>query len=151
MVHDDDDAGGGGSNRGGAAATVAAAAGGARAGPTSEDKQRKRERKQSAKRKKQKQRQQRSQQPSGGDGSGPAAGAPLPSFYASPAEASTDTREESRQKLEWLLSPMSPETFFEEYWEQQPLLIKRSDTDRAHYGSLFSKAAIEKLLRGGKL
>ena len=31
--------------------------------------------------------------------------------------------------LEWLINPINPETFFNEYWEKQPLLIRRAQQE----------------------
>eukprot|EP01051_Picozoa_sp_SAG22_P002098 SAG22_NODE_90_length_21067_cov_8.490843_2_plen_563_part_00 len=70
------------------------------------------------------------------------------------AAAVEDSRETAQRKLEWLLSPMTPEVFFEQYWEQKPLLIRRkAGSGRAehHYGDLLSKATIANLLQDGKL
>ena len=33
---------------------------------------------------------------------------------------------EFKPSLEWLINPISKEVFFEQYWEKQPLIIKRS-------------------------
>eukprot|EP01050_Picozoa_sp_SAG11_P010562 SAG11_NODE_1064_length_5994_cov_4.748601_1_plen_159_part_00 len=60
-----------------------------------------------------------------------------------------DSRETSRRKLEWLLHPIRVSVFFEEYWEKKPLLIPRGS--KKHYGDLFSKKAIERLLDNGEL
>ena len=66
------------------------------------------------------------------------------------SNAEEDSRENSQLKLEWLLSPISPSVFFDEYWEKKPLLIRRS-SDRQHYGDLFSQTAIPELLGTGRL
>jgi hypothetical protein len=43
--------------------------------------------------------------------------------------------------LELLLHPMPLATFFESYWEQRPLLIKRNDPK--FYSQLFSRREVE--------
>ncbi len=48
-----------------------------------------------------------------------------------------------------ILSPVSSDTFFSRYWEQQPLHIARKDS--GHFGSLISVSAIEELLSTGEL
>lgn len=47
--------------------------------------------------------------------------------------------------LAWLLWPMTPATFFAEYWEKKPLHVRRGRP--GFYGSLFSKAVIDGYLR----
>eukprot|EP01052_Picozoa_sp_SAG31_P007354 SAG31_NODE_350_length_17241_cov_156.139715_12_plen_591_part_00 len=62
-----------------------------------------------------------------------------------------ETRAASQQALEWLLSPMDPDIFFQQYWEQKPLLVRRSDSNTGYYGDLFSRDAIDQLLKNGNL
>ena len=45
---------------------------------------------------------------------------------------STNSRLAAEAALAWVISPMPVDVFFNEYWEQKPLLIRRSDR-RAHY------------------
>mmetsp|Transcript_51592 Transcript_51592/g.160068 ORF Transcript_51592/g.160068 Transcript_51592/m.160068 type:complete len:506 (+) Transcript_51592:1734-3251(+) len=47
--------------------------------------------------------------------------------------------------LEWLLWPISPSTFFSEYWEKKPLHVRRGRP--YHYGGLFAKADLDRHLR----
>mmetsp|Transcript_110424 Transcript_110424/g.319141 ORF Transcript_110424/g.319141 Transcript_110424/m.319141 type:complete len:602 (-) Transcript_110424:109-1914(-) len=49
--------------------------------------------------------------------------------------------------LAWLLWPMSPGTFFAEYWEKKPLHLRRGRP--RYYGDVFSKAALDQHLREG--
>lgn len=39
---------------------------------------------------------------------------------------------EDRLSFEWLISPIGRELFFEEYWEKQPLVVKRNQPDYFH-------------------
>ena len=51
--------------------------------------------------------------------------------------------------LQSLLSPTNLRTFFSDYWEKKPLVIKRQDS--AFYGSLFLKKQLEDILKTHKL
>ena len=51
--------------------------------------------------------------------------------------------------FESLVSPTSRDTFFSEYWEKEPLIVKRGDVD--YYGDLFSKGNLEAILKKHKL
>lgn len=64
--------------------------------------------------------------------------------------SNADTRALGHEMLSWMLHPMHPQTFFDEYWEQQPALIRRPDT-RAYYSECFQKKDLEDLLAAGKL
>ncbi|KXJ18241.1 Bifunctional lysine-specific demethylase and histidyl-hydroxylase MINA [Exaiptasia diaphana] len=44
-----------------------------------------------------------------------------------------------------LIAPITSKTFFSEYWEKKPLLIKRNDI--SFYGPLFSKSDLEAVLK----
>ena len=46
--------------------------------------------------------------------------------------------------LEWLLHPIKPEVFFQEFYERAPLLVERSDP--ARFSQLLSIEAIDKFL-----
>ncbi len=46
--------------------------------------------------------------------------------------------------LQRLIEPVSPHTFFAEYWEQKPLLVKREPRD--FYGSLLTLADIDRVI-----
>jgi lysine-specific demethylase/histidyl-hydroxylase NO66 len=48
--------------------------------------------------------------------------------------------------LAWLLWPMKPQTFFEEYWEKKPLHLRRGKP--GYYKGIFSKADIDRQLKG---
>jgi hypothetical protein len=48
--------------------------------------------------------------------------------------------------LEWLLHPIAPETFLQDYYERQPLLIERERPD--YFQSLLSVRAIDEQLTG---
>ncbi|XP_056662801.1 ribosomal oxygenase 2 isoform X3 [Monodelphis domestica] len=52
--------------------------------------------------------------------------------------------------FESLISPVSTETFFKEYWEQKPLLIQRDDPSlAAYFQNLFQLADLKNLCRQG--
>lgn len=51
----------------------------------------------------------------------------------------------SRYKFEQLIQPISPEVFFNHYWEQRPLHISRNNSD--YYSDLFSVKDIDTLLQ----
>lgn len=53
-----------------------------------------------------------------------------------------------RFKFEQLIQPFSPSDFFHQYWEQQPLLISRNNSD--YYSGLFSIKDIDTLLQFSK-
>jgi hypothetical protein len=46
--------------------------------------------------------------------------------------------------LERLLHPLPPSVFFEQYWEQRPLLLKRNDA--TFYSNLFSRRDVDSWL-----
>lgn len=48
--------------------------------------------------------------------------------------------------FDWLIDPITPETFFKEYYERKPLLIKGKDA--AKFASLLSVEAIDRYLAG---
>jgi hypothetical protein len=48
--------------------------------------------------------------------------------------------------LEWLIDPITPETFFREYYERKPLLIRGKDPEK--FASLLSVGAIDRYLAG---
>ena len=50
--------------------------------------------------------------------------------------------------LEQLLQPISPETFFQQYWEQRSLLISRHSPD--YYAGLISVKNIDAILQFSK-
>ncbi|CAG9770864.1 unnamed protein product [Ceutorhynchus assimilis] len=47
--------------------------------------------------------------------------------------------------FKWLIDPVSPREFFDKYWEQKPLLIKRSDTK--YFKHVFSSSQLDNILR----
>lgn len=52
--------------------------------------------------------------------------------------------------FESLISPIKTETFFKEFWEQKPLLIRRDDPALAtYYGSLFKLTDLKSLCSRG--
>jgi hypothetical protein len=52
-----------------------------------------------------------------------------------------NAKNEQSEGLRYLLHPLSPTTFFEQYWEQKPLLLKRNDP--AFYSKLFARKDVE--------
>ncbi|KAF1792161.1 Peptide methionine sulfoxide reductase [Phytophthora cactorum] len=51
----------------------------------------------------------------------------------------------ARMLLTWLLYPVTPEEFYENYWEQRPLAIKRNFP--SYYDGWFSKQEIDRILK----
>jgi ribosomal protein L16 Arg81 hydroxylase len=51
---------------------------------------------------------------------------------------------EATPSLEWLIHPVSREVFFTEYWEKQPLVVKRKQPD--YFSSLLSLDEIDRVL-----
>eukprot|EP01048_Picozoa_sp_COSAG05_P025001 COSAG05_NODE_6150_length_1012_cov_1.431544_1_plen_302_part_01 len=66
------------------------------------------------------------------------------------ADQDPDSKATGYAALSWLLHPMSPQTFFDEYWEQKPLIVRRPDM-AAYYTRCFCKGDIERLLKDSKL
>ncbi len=54
-----------------------------------------------------------------------------------------------RAMLEWLIAPVSVETFMSEYWEKKPLVINRNNPD--YYKGLFTKDDVDHAVKEGKL
>ena len=46
--------------------------------------------------------------------------------------------------LEWLISPISKQAFFSQYWEKQPLVIRRDQAD--YFASLFSLDEVDRAI-----
>ena len=46
--------------------------------------------------------------------------------------------------LEWMLAPLSPSVFLEEYWEQRPLVMQRGNPE--YYRSLLTAADVDRLV-----
>lgn len=67
-----------------------------------------------------------------------------------PVWASVQGREESPSgpqtgpSLEWMMSPVSKQVFFEEYWEKQPLVVKRPNRD--YFASLLSLDEVDRVI-----
>ncbi|RMX66140.1 hypothetical protein DD238_003426 [Peronospora effusa] len=51
----------------------------------------------------------------------------------------------ARLLLTWLLYPVTPEEFYEKYWEQRPLAIKRNFA--SYYDGWFSKEEMDRILK----
>lgn len=51
---------------------------------------------------------------------------------------------ETAHSLEWMLSPISKQVFFEEYWEKQPLVVKRPSPN--YFGSLLSLDEVDRVI-----
>lgn len=49
-----------------------------------------------------------------------------------------------RSALEWLINPITPKQYFEEYWEKQPLVVKRDQPD--YFRSLLSLDEIDRVI-----
>ena len=65
-------------------------------------------------------------------------------WISSRADRERVSRPEVRPSLEWLIHPVRKELFFEEYWEKQPLVIKRSEPK--YFGSLLSLDEVDRVL-----
>ena len=65
-------------------------------------------------------------------------------------EQDADSKRAGHAVLEWLLHPMSPQTFFDKYWEQKPLVIRRPEAPD-YYAGFFCRGDIDQLLANGKL
>ena len=50
----------------------------------------------------------------------------------------------SKPSLQWLISPFSKQVFFEEYWEKQPLVVKRNQPN--YFCSLLSLDEVDRVL-----
>lgn len=46
--------------------------------------------------------------------------------------------------LDWLISPVTKQRYFEEYWESQPLVVKRDQAD--YFGSLLSLSEVDRVI-----
>ncbi|XP_061467237.1 ribosomal oxygenase 1 [Rhineura floridana] len=55
------------------------------------------------------------------------------------------SRQRAAKLFEWLIAPISPQQFFDCYWEKQPLLIHRDNP--SYYQNLFSTAEFDAILR----
>jgi ribosomal protein L16 Arg81 hydroxylase len=53
-------------------------------------------------------------------------------------------KSEIRPSLEWLISPISKQQYFAEYWEARPLVIKRDNPD--YFSSLLSLNEVDRIL-----
>ena len=51
--------------------------------------------------------------------------------------------------LTWMIHPITPKQFFEDYWEKNPLVIKRKDPE--YYAGLFSEGAVRDRIAQQKL
>ena len=60
------------------------------------------------------------------------------------AEEDSILDSDGRPSLEWLIQPIKKETFFEEYWERRPLVVKRESPN--YFESLLSFGEIDRVL-----
>ena len=51
---------------------------------------------------------------------------------------------QSGRSLEWMISPVGKQVFSEEYWEKQPLIVKRLNRD--YFGSLLSLDEVDRVI-----
>jgi ribosomal protein L16 Arg81 hydroxylase len=63
------------------------------------------------------------------------------SLHGSDASASDP---ETAHALEWMISPVSKRVFFEEYWEKQPLVVKRPNPD--YFTSLLTLDEVDRVI-----
>jgi hypothetical protein len=97
----------------------------------------------------QQQRQRRRRRPAA-DTHGADRVAPHHSLFGACEGPVADSRTAGQEMLSWLLHPVEPQTFFDEYWERQPLLIRRPKEPN-YFTGCFGKADVERLLAAGKL
>jgi ribosomal protein L16 Arg81 hydroxylase len=70
---------------------------------------------------------------------------PYPRVWASvQGREESPSRPQTGPSLEWMMSPVSKQIFFEEYWEKQPLVVKRSDRD--YFASLLSLDEVDRVI-----
>ncbi|XP_060617205.2 ribosomal oxygenase 1 [Anolis sagrei] len=55
------------------------------------------------------------------------------------------SRKQAGKLFEWVLAPIPPQDFFDQYWEKKPLLIQRHNP--RYYRELFSTAEFDAILR----
>ncbi|XP_008102195.1 ribosomal oxygenase 1 [Anolis carolinensis] len=55
------------------------------------------------------------------------------------------SRQRAAKLFEWVLAPIPPQHFFDQYWEKKPLLIQRHNPN--YYRDLFSTAEFDAILR----
>lgn len=60
-----------------------------------------------------------------------------------------DSREEGRKTFQWMIAPHSESSFFRDYWEKQPLYLKRNTPD--YYKNIFSTSVMDKILHEEKI
>ncbi|XP_030628508.1 ribosomal oxygenase 1 [Chanos chanos] len=56
-----------------------------------------------------------------------------------------NSKERASRLFQWIIHPMSEKSFFRDYWEKKPLLIKRRNP--SYYEGLFSTAEFDRILR----
>ncbi|CAI5728392.1 unnamed protein product [Hyaloperonospora brassicae] len=61
--------------------------------------------------------------------------------------ANTDTPSATKARLlfAWLLYPVTPEEFYDKYWEQRPLVVKRQCS--SYYDGWFSRQEVDRILK----
>jgi ribosomal protein L16 Arg81 hydroxylase len=70
---------------------------------------------------------------------------PYPPVWASvPGREESPSRLQTGPSLEWMMSPVSKPVFFEEYWEKQPLVVKRANPD--YFASLLSLDEVDRVI-----
>lgn len=64
-------------------------------------------------------------------------------FHPQPGET-VSSSSELPSSLDWLIDPVSKETFFNKYWEKQPLVVRRNKKD--YFGSLLSLDEVDRAI-----
>src|SRR5215469_14353700 len=64
-------------------------------------------------------------------------------FHPQPEEI-VSSSSELPPSFDWLINPVSKETFFKEYWEKQPLVVQRGKKD--YFWSLFSLDEVDRAI-----
>lgn len=68
----------------------------------------------------------------------------LTSALVSDARRNSVAHPQSAPSLDWLISPFAKQEFFDQYWEQRPLIIKRAQSD--YFASLLSLEEVDRVL-----
>jgi hypothetical protein len=66
---------------------------------------------------------------------------------ANGAPLSEDVWKKADDAFRWLIHPLTPEVFFQDYWEVQPLVIQRDEASRGHWTKYLKDYNVEALKR----
>ena len=71
--------------------------------------------------------------------------------HAIACEDTSDVSLRGKKFLAWMLAPVPVPVFFDEYWEEQPLLVRRSENSPRYLEGWFSSDDLFKMVEAGKL